>query len=843
MKRFSSIACGVAVLSALSLVACGGSSGNEEAFGNNGEADSSSGDESGGDETGVGLNPDVGGSESLCTPKTCAEAGANCGPIGDGCGGFIECGTCTAPETCGGGGKPSTCGKASCTAKTCAELGAKCGPQGDGCGGLLDCGSCPAGETCGGGGVPNECGKGLLGDGGVCKPKTCVEMGLNCGPVSDGCGTLINCGTCTVAGEICGGGGKGNVCGGGTSGCVKKTCLDYGANCGAMSDGCGALIPGGCGTCTAPAICGGGGKPNVCGGGTPVCTGLACDMPTCAAGTTTSVSGTVRDPAGKVPLYNVNVYVPNAAVKAFVDGASCDKCADALSGSPIAQTVTGVDGKFKLTGLPVPATGKIPLVIQVGKWRRQVTVNVTKCVDTPITDVNLTRLPRNKAEGNIPKIALTTGSADPLECLLRKMGIDSAEFTNPSGTGRVNLFRGQNGASAYSSGTTYPTAQTALWNTVDNLKKYDVVLMACEGLSDGGLTSKPTTARQAMIDYTALGGRVFMTHYHGTAWLKNAPTATLWPTIATFVNDSDFVSPTTAKVNMTFPKGDTLATWLVNVGGSTTKGDLVITSPQHNIKSTNATYATTWVNIINGRDLVSPTCTTTCSDPDYKCVSGRCVIPTAPEYFTFNTPITAASTAQCGRVVVSDIHASSGDSIASFPSGCTTTNLSAQEKALEFMIFDLTSAVCDDSMPPPPPTCTKKTCAELGVPCGPAGDGCGGTLDCGSCTPMCTPKTCAEMGVTCGPSGDGCGGTLDCGMCPDGGACKPMTCGGRCGPQGDGCGGILACPPCDGGCTPTTCMLAGAECGKVPDGCGLLLDCGGCIAPATCDMNKCIGIK
>ena len=32
---------------------------------------------------------------------TCAKQGFDCGAAGDGCGGLLNCGTCTAPETCG----------------------------------------------------------------------------------------------------------------------------------------------------------------------------------------------------------------------------------------------------------------------------------------------------------------------------------------------------------------------------------------------------------------------------------------------------------------------------------------------------------------------------------------------------------------------------------------------------------------------------------------------------------------------------------------------------------------------------------------------------------------------
>jgi hypothetical protein len=209
-------------------------------------------------------------SPPTCTPLTCANyPTGTCGVQSDGCGGMTaDCLQCKAPQTCGGGGTPGVCGGGNtCVAETCAQQGIQCGPAGDGCGNQIPggCGTCPAPQTCGGGGVPGKCG-GLIG----CTPKTCAEQGISCGPAGDGCGNPLECGLADAganggcaAGQTCGGGGVQNKCG--TAGkCTPSSCADQKIACGPAGDGCGNLLQ--CGSCVAPATCGGGGVFGQCGG-------------------------------------------------------------------------------------------------------------------------------------------------------------------------------------------------------------------------------------------------------------------------------------------------------------------------------------------------------------------------------------------------------------------------------------------------------------------------------------------------------------------------------------------------------------------------------------------------
>ena len=780
-----------------------------------------------------------------CKPRTCTDINADCGPAGDGCGGVIQCGSCTAPDICGGGGKPSQCGGGkppSCVPKTCQQLGFDCGPAGDGCGGVIQCGSCTAPKICGGGGQGSVCGGGGINgpDGGVCVPLAQCPVN-SCGPIADGCGGLLQCGSCNAP-QICGGGGIASQCGGVPS-CVPLTCQQQNANCGPVADGCGNLLN--CGTCSGGNICGGGGVASQCGGAPDggSCQGLCLQQVTCDSGPGTRLTGTVYAPNGTLPLPNAVVYVPNGPVAAFTPGVTCEQCATA-SGSPLVTTTSAFDGTFTLDNVPVG--NNIPLVIQIGRWRRQITIpNVPACVTTALT-AQQTRLPKNKAEGDIPLTAISTGDVDALECVIRKLGVDDAEFTNPNGTGRIRFYQ-DNGARINNQ---TPAASTLYGNQTE-LDKYDIALFACVG----SRVNKAAADQNRVIAFANKGGRVYATHF-SYVWLYNtAP----WNTTAAWAADTASWNTATAVVDTSFPKGLIFSQWLavpaVGALAANNPPRITVAEPRHDVNDplgnpANGAAPLGWLRTYNN------------------------VPQAALLHYTFNTPYN--NTQQCGRVLYSDFHVTTGSASnnVNFPNECSNTAMTPQEKVLAFMLFDLASCV---PPPPPPPSCVSKTCQQLGQTCGPAGDGCGNVIQCGVCQngqtcsgipstckgPSCTPKTCQQLNANCGLVPDGCGGTLNCGTCQNnqncggGGnqnqcgnaSCTPKTCQQQnvsCGPAADGCGALLDCGPCPPPvCTPQTCQQAGANCGPVADGCGGLLQCGTCAPPQSCGgggiANQCGG--
>ena len=144
-----------------------------------------------------------------------------------------------------------------------------------------------------------------------------------------------------------------------------------------------------------------------------------------------------------------------------------------------------------------PSGTNIPLVIQIGKWRRKIILpTVTKCQDNAFNDPNTVRLPRSmsdRAAGDaagdvhMPQIALSTGHSDALDCLLRKIGIADSEFTPDSGGGRVHMYvggagkSGDQGSAMLASGATFADSYGTLFPNYGKMAGYDMIMLQCEG--------------------------------------------------------------------------------------------------------------------------------------------------------------------------------------------------------------------------------------------------------------------------------------------------------------------------------------------------------------------------
>jgi hypothetical protein len=397
------------------------------------------------------------------------------------------------------------------------------------------------------------------------------------------------------------------------------------------------------------------------------CVNLECRQDKCDGRQKTTLLGAVHDPAAKNPIYNAIVYVPNAPLEPLKSGATCDRCGSVLSGRPIATALSDTAGNFILEN--VPSGDDVPIVIQIGKWRRQVTVpHVEACARNEYFDADVFRLPRNQGEGDMPRIALSTG-CDPLECLLRKIGIDDGEFTSANGTGAVHLYRGTGGGGVPDSTSAY-----AFWPDLDKLKKYDIVVNACECQP----YPRGKASYAAMQKYLDMGGRFFGSHYHYN-WFTDEPSeadnAVDWTPGGLCNAGPNFI-------DTSFPKGRAMAEWLQITGASEEFGAIPLSCAPLDVARTKNKLAQSWI-------FDGPT--------------------NAPSYVSFNTPIdpvAAGVPAQCGRAVFADLHVSDTEGTydsADFPAGCFDLDMSPQEKALEFMFFDLASCVLDDSTAPSAP--------------------------------------------------------------------------------------------------------------------------------------------
>lgn len=425
------------------------------------------------------------------------------------------------------------------------------------------------------------------------------------------------------------------------------------------------------------------------------CTGLTCQQ-TCPA---TSVTGVIRDPGGTNPLPGVVVYVPNGPVTDFTDGVACDTCSSLISGTPIASAVTDYQGQFTLTNAPSGVS--FPLVIQTGRWRREVTVPaIAACASYTLTGENA-RLPSNRSEGKIPKMAIVMGAGDNLQCLLKKIGIEDSEFGIEGSMSRIHLYT-HNGMS-YAGATQGIAGTGAFYNSVAKLNQYSAIIAPCDNnhtdysaytnTAAKNYTKPPkytvsATQMANMKAYVDAGGRLFSTHWMGFDFTHTNYPAAITYVFGSELDANDRNAPSFVyTIDQTNPTGDLFADWANNVGASPAgAGTVTFTVWRHLAESVNAPAQ----RIAYGNTSLPPLSRSTGS-PYWAGVHAS--------MYTFDTPWGVPPANQCGRVVGAQTHVSAGSG--TFPGGCNTAAMNGEEEAFEFLLFNTTQ--CIGLVTPPPP--------------------------------------------------------------------------------------------------------------------------------------------
>lgn len=574
------------------------------------------------------------------------------------------------------------------------------------------------------------------------------------------------------------GGGSGGTSGSGASGgtagvvvidpdaggCARKTCAELGFACGYTLDECGAPVD--CAAeglvCAADQVCVGGiDNPTTCMQNVavtcPVCSGI----PDCtAAATPTRLVGRVVTPGRDDANVENQVGVPNAIVyilrtNAATDvppittgipegGTACDRCEDQDLGPVLVGAVTDATGAFTLEG-NIPVGVEIVLVVKAGRFRRAINYTIpaeAACQETGLPTTlpeNPARLPRTMTDGlavNIPRIAVSTGEIDAMECVLAKMGLATTEFADPGAAGenpaRVHLYVGgpledsPPGRGARISDAT--PHNSLLYGDPARLTSYDLVIADCEGGGQDGMLTERDASGANVREFVNRGGRMFASHL-SYSWLHEngmdpytpemplltglGPAGTWDPTLNLVDTGTGVVSVGRPGAS---PRIQNFADWMENEDITMAPlYDFEILEP----RSTNTAIGAAAEEFVYLNDEEE---------------AGRV------QQFSFNTPYGAPPEAACGRVAYSGFHVSVGTDTMNrtnpfvdviFPAHCEG-NLTDQEKVLLYMLFDLGACVGDD---PPPPPCVPETCVSLGAQCGLSPDGCGAVLDCGPCEP------------------------------------------------------------------------------------------------------------
>jgi hypothetical protein len=220
------------------------------------------------------------------------------------------------------------------------------------------------------------------------------------------------------------------------------------------------------------------------------------------------------------------------------------------------------------------------------------------------------------------------------------------------------------------------------------------------GPNGGAQTPNETVAGYTNLhDWLNEGGKVFASHYHYT-WFRDNPDPK-WKATAQWLGSSIAGGMGTDDIDTTFPKGQAFAAWMGNVGALTSSGPpptISLSSIASSMGTVNTATTQRWIY-----------------DPNGATVPEAGTVTSETKYMSFLTPIggttqpadggSGESVVYCGKAVFTDLHTSSGlfAQASSVPAKCTAGPLTAQQKALEYLFFDLAACVAPEDKPPPMP--------------------------------------------------------------------------------------------------------------------------------------------
>jgi hypothetical protein len=258
--------------------------------------------------------------------------------------------------------------------------------------------------------------------------------------------------------------------------------------------------------------------------------------------------------------------------------------------------------------------------------------------------------------------------------------VEDSQFSNPGGGGRIELYH-DNGAVL---GNT--PSYTQLVSSQASVDQYDALIFPCRGSAHDETAAR----KQLILDvatnanaYVNKGGRAFFTHF-SYAWLYSIAPSNQLPWLSTTrsssVDGTHWDNDIQVEVNTAFSRGQIFSEWL----GLPAVGALSGTNPPQ-------------ITVLEAREnMHTPINLPIATAQEWLTTYQR--TPSAALHVTFDTPWGLPVDQQCGRVLFSGFHVTTAGITGghtnglTFPAECST-EFTAQEKVLAYMMFDMTSCI------------------------------------------------------------------------------------------------------------------------------------------------------